>query len=291
MSVRRRKKVEEDNPLRWLTTYGDVVTLLLAFFVLLYAISQVDQRKFQLFVSGLEAPFGNPVAANSLLAGDTGVASEMGEGPLPADPSIQVDDGAGLIDGGQPDRGSTTTTTSDGDGSTTTSSTTTTTTRPLPDERILRTAEDLEALRDEVQSSLEDAGMGDVADIEIDSRGLVIAIATDDVLFASGSTAISEEGERIVGAIAPSLGAIGNRILVEGHTDDVPLLRRGYDNWNLSTDRAVAVLHLLLDVHAIDPTRLVATGYGEYRPRADNETEEGRSLNRRVELVIVAETE
>ena len=122
MSPRRRKAPEEDNPLRWLTTYGDVVTLLLAFFVLLYAISQVDQRKFQLFVSGLEAPFGNPVSSATLLAGNTGLANEAGEGPLPADSDLQnVDDGMGLIDGGAENLNPTTTSTVASASTTTTS--------------------------------------------------------------------------------------------------------------------------------------------------------------------------
>ncbi len=293
-SRRRRGAGEEDNPLRWLTTYGDVVTLLLAFFVLLYAISQVDQQKFQLFVSGLEAPFGNPVAAANLLAGNTGLADNAGEGSLPADSDLQnVDGGLGLIDGGAENVRPTTTTTVPAATTTSTSTTvaSTTTTLVLPEDRILRTAEDLQALRDEVRQNLERAGMGDLADLEINARGLVIAIATDDVLFASGSTRISEIGREIVDVIGPSLRGFANDVLVEGHTDDVPLTRPGYDNWNLSTDRAVAVLHVLADGHGLDPERLAATGYGEYRPRADNATEEGRSKNRRVELVIVAETE
>jgi chemotaxis protein MotB len=293
MSPRRRKGGDSDaDGLRWLTTYGDVVTLLLAFFVLLYAISQVDQQKFQLFVSGLEAPFGNPVAATGLLSGETGVANEAGEGNLPADPNLEdVDDGLGLIDGGQRDDEGVSTTVPPSTTSTVTSTTTTLPEGPSPGAGYLRTAEDLQNLSLEVQGNLEMAGLADVVDIEIDTRGLVIAIATDDVLFASGSTQISVAGREIVDVIAPSLTGVLNRILVEGHTDDVPLLRAGYDNWNLSTDRAVAVLRVLLDDHGVDPARLVASGYGEYRPRDDNSTAEGRSHNRRVELVIVAETE
>ena len=118
------------------------------------------------------------------------------------------------------------------------------------------------------------------------------AVATDDVLFPSGSTEISAKGRAIIDVIGPSLAAIGNPVQIEGHTDTVPLVGRpGYDNWNLSTDRAVRVLHLLVDSHGLAPGRMVALGYGEHRPRDDNDTAEGRSRNRRIEIVIVAETE
>ena len=289
MRKRKESKGDEAEGLRWLTTYGDVVTLLLAFFVLLYAISQVDQQKFQLFVSGLEVPFGNPAGSRGLLSGDSGLADEAaGEGPLPAQSDIQdVDQGFGLIDGGVNRTEPTTTTVP----VVAASSTTTTTTIVLPDEEILRTAQQMQALRDRVQDDLRRAGLDDHIDLRLDTRGLIIAVATDDVLFPSGSTQLSEEGLRIVEVLAPSLDSVGNTVLVEGHTDSVPLQRGGYDNWNLSTDRAVAVLHVLIDRYELEPARLVATGYGEYRPRADNDTAEGRALNRRIEIVIEAATE
>ncbi len=105
--ARERKKPEEPNELRWLTTYADVVTLLMAFFVMLYAISQVDQTKFQLFVSGLADPFDNPAVSEGLLNSGTGfVGADMGDGSseietfgapalldgLPAVDSLEVND-------------------------------------------------------------------------------------------------------------------------------------------------------------------------------------------------------
>ena len=280
MRKRRLADGDDADSLRWLATYGDVVTLLLAFFVLLYAISQVDQRKFQLFVSGLETPFGNQSASSSAFTGGNGLASD-GQGPLPADRDLQNVDGLGLIDGGanvtyeEPPEGLVPPET----------------TIPLPPEDVLRTAEDLQALRERVSSDLVEAGFVDLVGFEVDARGLVIAIATDDVLFPSGAVGLSSVGLDIVEVIAPSLADFRNTILVEGHTDDIPLDLNGYDNWNLSTDRAIAVLHVLVDEFGLSPDRLAASGFAEFQPRASNETAEGRSLNRRVELVIVAETE
>jgi chemotaxis protein MotB len=288
--VSRRKKGSGDEAegLRWLTTYGDVVTLLLAFFVLLYAISQVDQRKFRLFVSGLEVPFGNTAASmGGVLSGNSGLADSTNDGNLPANAELtDTDVGLGLIDGGEDLNGGTNTTTT-----TTTLDTTTTIPIVLPPDDVLRTAEELAALRFRIESELAAAGFSDVVDLDIDTRGLIVAVATDDVLFASGSAEVSPSGRLIVDTLGPALGDIGNPIQVEGHTDSLPLQRFGYDNWNLSTDRAVQVVHRLIVEHGIEPDRLSAVGYGEFRPRADNATEEGRALNRRIELVIVSETE
>jgi chemotaxis protein MotB len=279
MARRQRKKPPEDNELRWLTTYGDVVTLLLAFFVMLYAISQVDQQKFQLFVTGLADPFGNPAVSEGLLEDGTGIVgaafsdSEIGEDGLDG---LAILDGLPSIEEGltgaeevKPDDAV------DAAG--------------VGDDGVLDTAEELVEVKQAIESALDLAGLEDAADFEIDMRGLTIAIATDDVLFASGSAEFGSRGRELIAAIAPTLRGFSNDVLVEGHTDTVPLNGGGYDNWNLSSDRALAVLKLLVADFEIVPQRLAATGYGEFRPRASNDTEEGKATNRRVELVIIAQ--
>jgi chemotaxis protein MotB len=286
--ARERKKPEEANELRWLTTYGDVVTLLLAFFVMLYAISQVDQQKFQMFVSGLADPFDNPAVAEGLLNSGTGfVGSDLGDGSKDLDtfgspalldglPEVQqIDNAGGVFEDNQPAEPNDNIDEDPGAGGV--------------DPDALVTNEQLVHVRDAIGSALEAAGLDAMVDFEINSRGLVIAIATDHVLFASGSAEFGSNGEAIIAAVAPTLATFNNEILVEGHTDTVPLNRDGYDNWNLSTDRALAVLKALTDWDGIDPARLGATGYGEFRPRASNGTEEGKAANRRVELVVVVE--
>ncbi len=280
--ARERKKPEEPNELRWLTTYADVVTLLMAFFVMLYAISQVDQTKFQLFVSGLADPFGNPAVADGLLTEGTGlVGADMGDGssdiesfgaPALLDGLPSIEDLEEEDDPGEQPQDMIDTEVGAGEG-----------------EDNVVTDEQLVEVRDAIQLALEDAGLAGNVDFEITSRGLVIAIATDHVLFASGSAEFGADGNAIVAAIAPTLSTFENQILVEGHTDTVPLDHDGYDNWNLSSDRALAVLKALIAFGGIDPPRLVATGYGEYHPRASNETDEGKQANRRVELVVVVE--
>ena len=273
----KRKAPEEDNELRWLVTYGDVVTLMMAFFVMLYAISQVDQQKFLLFVSGLETVFNNQSISDGLLEGGEALVGAASNEPEEGDAGIE---GIQVLDG-MPQR----------DNDTPPSSLAP---PPAPDPSQtdnLLTSRDLVAVREALAAAFEGAGFASSTTMEIDSRGLVVAIATDGVLFESGEFQIEEIGREIVAVIGPILAEFDNQILVEGHTDTVPLNNDGYTNWNLSSDRALAILAVLGSEYQIDPTRLSATGYGEYRPKASNESPEGRGANRRVELVIVASSE
>jgi chemotaxis protein MotB len=251
----------------WLTTYGDTVTLLLAFFVMLYAISQVDAVKFQLLVSGLEDPFDNKAAVEGLLETGNGIVGPT-QRQKPQPTGVQgIDIGPANVEFGEP----------------------TAVTETVPT-RTLSTESELIEVRDQLLEAFELIGISTRLGAEIDTRGLVISIATDDVLFASGSPALAPDAAELIGAISPVLRDFDNEIRIEGHTDTVPLDDNGYTNWNLSSDRALAVLGLLAADPEIDPHRLSATGYGEYRPIAPNSTEAGKQKNRRVELVIAAAT-
>ena len=281
--ARKKKAVEEDNELRWLATYGDVVTLMLAFFVMLYAISQVDQQKFLLFVSGLESTFQNTSLQDGVFEGGNAV---VGAAWVPSTDIGEVGDNL-IEDMANLDPGD--------------SSVTPTTVPALPpdyvppadtrwidaDDVVLLTASDFLDVKEEAERVLREAGLLSAVDFEITTRGIVLAIATDDVLFSSGSARFGQRGIELIEKIAPLLVSIENEVIVEGHTDNVPHSSRTYDNWDLSSDRALAVLRVM-EGAGVDPTRLAAAGYGEHRPRASNDTEEGRRSNRRVEVLIVA---
>lgn len=117
-------------------------------------------------------------------------------------------------------------------------------------------------------------------------RGIVIGLK-DNLLFKSGEYNLNPEAYKILNIVTENIRGLPNKISIEGHTDNVPikteLIR---SNWDLSSLRALSVLYYFKDM-GISPDRLSATGFGEYYPIADNETEEGRSKNRRVEIVIV----
>ncbi len=241
----------------WLTTYADAVTLLLAFFVLLYAMSEVDVQKFAAFLEGLHVPFGN----------------EAGGGLLPASDGLRPDHAPRIGDPGAIHRD---------------------TPAPGPDalegfERFARSQAQLDAVTGALDGALADRGLEELVEQRREERGLVVSIASDDVLFALGSTVIDPVGREVVAVVADVLAGFPNPLVVEGHTDDVPLDRRGYSNWNLSTDRSVAVLSLLVEHHGLPPERVGAAGYGEHRPMASNDTSSGRARNRRVDIVVLVE--
>ncbi len=120
-------------------------------------------------------------------------------------------------------------------------------------------------------------------------RGKMTVKMKDKILFASGSAAIGKDGRAALQAVADALRDVqGKTIRVEGHTDDVPTGKSAFPtNWQLSTARALAVVRFLQQA-GVDPTRLAAAGYGEFQPVAPNDTPEGRSQNRRIEIVLAA---
>lgn len=259
----RNAEPEVDDSSRWLGTYGDAVTLLMAFFVMLYAMSEVDTQKFTDFVRGLEGPFGNVSVTQSMLPSNTGIVGPM-------TPSAVVPEIPSLAD-----------------------------TTSISSETVVATSDgvltegqvdQLATVRQQVEDALRAVNL-EIADYRITSRGLVISIASDDVLFASGSTEVTATGTDVIATLAAALALFDNDILVEGHTDPQPIGRADYSNWNLSTDRAVTVVDQFISLHGITAARLGAAGYADQRPVAPNDNEANRARNRRVDVLVVAEDE
>lgn len=166
--------------------------------------------------------------------------------------------------------------------------------RPSDVAKIEELKDELSRLK-EAKSLLEEKLKDEIAAkqvrIDMADRGLVITFVAE-VLFDSGKAEIKPEGERILDKVARVLREEGieNDIGIEGHTDNEPIKYSGWkSNWELSTARATSVLHYFVDNRGLEPERLSATGYGEYRPVASNETPEGRQKNRRVEVIIKPE--
>ncbi|MCM2334397.1 MAG: OmpA family protein [Anaeromyxobacteraceae bacterium] len=119
-------------------------------------------------------------------------------------------------------------------------------------------------------------------------KGKLTVKMKDKILFASGVSTVGKDGLAALAKVAEALrGVQGKVIRVEGHTDNVPVAAGSGSNWELSAARALAVVRALQE-RGVDPTKLAAAGYGEYQPIAENETPEGRSLNRRIEIVLAA---
>lgn len=126
-------------------------------------------------------------------------------------------------------------------------------------------------------------------DVSVEVRGGLVHVSiSDKLLFQSGSSKINARAQEVLGKIASVINDHkGLDVVVEGHTDDVPITNSCIaDNWDLSVKRATAVVRYLEESHYVDPARMTAAGRSEYAPKADNTTSDGRSLNRRTEIVI-----
>lgn len=137
-----------------------------------------------------------------------------------------------------------------------------------------------------VKRYIKEENMEDYVSPRLEERGVVLEIK-DHILFDSGKADIKPEAAEVLKKISGILKSVPNQIIVEGHTDNVPINTARYpSNWELSVDRAVRVVRYFIEKHHMPPERFLATGYGEYHPVASNETPEGRARNRRVNIVI-----
>ncbi len=157
----------------------------------------------------------------------------------------------------------------------------------LADEMLRRETQNLLSVKEQVEAYLKEHGLQDKVTVELQDRGLLISFQ-DVVLFPLGKATLSEESAAIVRDIGGILSQLNNYIRVEGHTDSLPINTTVFpSNWELSTARASRVVRELIDSNAISPERLSATGFGEYRPKRPNDSEENRRYNRRVDIVIL----
>lgn len=156
-----------------------------------------------------------------------------------------------------------------------------------------RTAEnrltEMERAKRDLEERLSQQIKDQQASLKMTKRGLEINFL-DEIFFESGKDEIGPKGAEALNSVAQVLNGevVNSRIAVEGYTDNVPIKYSGWkSNWELSSARALAVLHFLIDTAQVDPKRLSAIGYGEFAPVADNATPEGRQKNRRVAIVIL----
>ena len=151
---------------------------------------------------------------------------------------------------------------------------------------------ELERAKEELEKRLQDEINNKQVKVEMQGKGLVITFVSE-VLFDSGKAKLRKDSYPKLDKVADVLNTtvLDLNVGIEGHTDNKPIKRSGWkSNWELSTARALSVLHYLSDKSVSEP-RLAAIGYGEYKPVASNDTKEGRQANRRVEIVILPKTE
>lgn len=264
--ARRHAHEEHLNHEAWAIPYGDLITLLLAFFVVMYAISSVNEGKYRVVADSLNAAFGGvPRTLTPVQMGQTQLRGSSFDRPSLATAGQPAPTRASVVslpELRQP-----------GDAAT-----------RAARERQVR---ELEALGERLQDALSGLVSQNLVRVRRGADYLEVEIQSD-ILFASGSAAPSPLAVDTVRRIGAVLRAEANAIRVEGYTDDRPIATALFpSNWELSAARAASVLHELEDA-GIAPRRLSMVGYGEHQPVADNATEEGRNENRRVMLVILS---
>lgn len=216
----------------WMTTFGDMMTLLLVFFVLLYSFSSMDVEKFRGFISALQNQLG------------------VLEGGQTITPNPNID--AGTLG-----------------------------------EDYAQAPQNIRAVMKELNNYIDQNNLNDRVDIEQKRKGLVISL-TGEILYELGRAELRVQGREVLAMISDTLKNIPNDIMIEGHTDDLPIRTDEFpSNWELSTARAVNVIKFLIEERNFNPARLSAAGYSEFRPVADNISSEGRAENRRVEIVVL----
>ncbi|CAB1254392.1 flagellar motor protein MotB [Clostridium sp. MT-14] len=145
----------------------------------------------------------------------------------------------------------------------------------------------LSELKAQVDKYLKENGMSKDVSTTVDERGLVVSM-NDTLLFDTGKADIKPQFQQELTEMGKILNQLGNYIRIEGHTDNVPISNSEYSsNWKLSCDRASNVTEFLIAKSGIQPQKLSAIGYGEYRPIADNSNETGKAKNRRVDVIIL----
>lgn len=274
--MRRRRRSdalpeEHENHERWLVTYADMVTLLMVLFIVLFAMSQVDQKKFDQLRSGLAVGFGQ---SPSIQQGSTSILDQPGQATAEAIAPQQF-----MIDG----RG----------------------TKTSPASKAIAAHEDaqqqlrmadarsevdrLRALLERLNRALRAHHLQDDVQATIDPRGLVVSLVSRHVVFEPNLATLSARGQLVVDTLAPVLRDIPDPLQIDGHTNQVKVKPKYYPtDWELSAARAVTVLRRLNETDHVPAARMTASAFGHEKPLIDPSKPGSQRINKRVDIVILS---
>jgi chemotaxis protein MotB len=250
--MRRRNKNAHENHERWLVSYADFITLLFAFFVVMFASSQADKGKAQQMEESVKKALEGDRMAAAIAAilggtiGDKGKGNALQHGPGGAEKASE---------------------------------------EKSAEKRVAELVPSLKVLTEELKKEIESGKI----QINMEPRGLVVSF-NQAALFPSGEDIISPEAYEDLEKIARAIHKLPNPVRLEGHTDSVPIRTpRFRSNWELSAARSIALVELLSSRFGVERERMSIAGYADIAPVASNETEEGRARNRRANIVILNE--
>ncbi len=271
MASRKKHAHEEEheNHERWLVTYADMVTLLMVLFIVMFAMSSVDQKKFNALKQGLAAGFGQ---STSVLDGSSSILSEAGLAvaqpisPKAAQETPEIEEiKTQAVSAAMHTR------------------------NQQRYDAAAAEANRLVQVERRLVAALREKGLDDDVTTEIDGRGLTVSLVSRHVVFEANLASLTDRGRRIVDTLAPVLRDIGDRLQIEGHTNQAPGTPKFYaSDWDLSTARAVTVLRHLNELRGVPADRLAAVGFGHIKPLVDPAVPGSQQLNKRVDIVVLS---
>ncbi|HSZ69936.1 MAG TPA: flagellar motor protein MotB [Solirubrobacteraceae bacterium] len=271
----------EESGERWLLTYADMITLLMALFMVLFSISSVNISKIQSLQESLRAAFSGNILPGGKAIAKPGSTANASHAPTATPLQAIVPISPQSVTNPEAATHSSSSSSASAGASSAAQSTSTNVAAAA------REQSNFEHLKHELDAYAASHGFARHVNTTIESRGLAIRVLTDSLLFPSGSATLDPQGEPLLDEIAKLLNVDEvHPIAVEGNTDDVPVHSSTFpSNWELSTARASTVVRFLIS-NGVQAARLSAVGYASLRPIASNSTPEGRALNRRVEIVL-----
>jgi chemotaxis protein MotB len=255
-NVARKNKRHEahENSERWLITYADLITLLLIFFVIMYAMSKIDIEKYAVLARALNFQFQN---AESPLPQGQGVLGRLSVAKSNEDGEKQKSD---VEDKEKQEM-----------------------------ERVERERQ-LEDLLQKINDYIGQNNLQSQITAANTPRGVAVTL-NDLFLFDLGRADLKAAAVPILNQLASLIGSLNTHISIEGHTDNLPLATGSIykDNWGLSNERSLSVIRYFINTSGLDPHMFISSGFADTRPVASNDTAENRQKNRRVEIVVQRE--
>ena len=264
MARRKPEEAPKGAP-EWMTTFSDLMNLLLCFFVLLFSMSTVDADKWEEVVNSMTSSFSlfkggyTSIGEGLLISAGTSQLSELGDFYTTMGEQQEETDGEQIIEA------------------------------TLEEKLEEANRQETEGMLDNISEKMEDDELENVIDISIDPEGKYVELLISGaLLFDSGKAELKEECLPVISKLGDILRLYDDYLIeIIGHTDNVPMLSGLYpDNDHLSSARAISAKNYLVNEKGMDVTTMKWSGKGEYEPIASNSTEEGRARNRRVEIRI-----
>ncbi|HEY2492017.1 MAG TPA: flagellar motor protein MotB [Paenibacillus sp.] len=267
---RRRAGNRENNRDRWLITYADLITLLLIFFVMMYAMSHLDTEKFDVVNESLQLTFTSGDSILEQGSGLTGTADKYKHKNPDVEPNQSTTTNQEPSDSG------------DSKGADEPKELT------EREQAFRKQEQELQSLMSVISKYVSDNELGDQIFIADKPQGISITLS-DRFVFDTGNADLKPGSEPALAKLASLFRDLNTTVSIEGHTDNKPIVYspKYRDNWELSGARALSILRFFLDEEKLSPDGFQYAGYADTRPVGDNSTELGRQTNRRVEIIVL----